>query len=209
MGWLLGSSTRTPTTVSSFTREPASHGARNPRYTAVAVENGVEKSTTSSASELWSQSRLHQHGVQPHGQCTELARDLFGSASSFRIALAHQRRHHLLDQSDLAIGGGAERPQVAWLQPEPAHLGHGLGDDQSIAVEETAGPRRHETVLLEQADLLGVDPRRVDQLVAGKAKLGRLPSECVGSGQTIGDRRERSWNLRAATRGRRRLESPV
>ena len=51
------------------------------------------------------------------------------------VASARQRRDHLLDEPDLAVGGGLERPQVAGLEAEVGQLAGGPGDHQGVAVE--------------------------------------------------------------------------
>ena len=55
---------------------------------------------------------------------------------------ARERRHDLLDQSDLTVGRGPERAQVARLDPVRRELGRGDGDGQGRLVEVAPAARR-------------------------------------------------------------------
>src|SRR5437764_14554714 len=115
MGWFPGSSTRTPTTVSSFTCTPldASNVCREPTPAPRAASNRRR-----SAAELRAQADPHEGGVQPHRQARELPGDLVRPAASLRVPLPDQGRDHLLDQSELALGAGADGPEMARLEAE-------------------------------------------------------------------------------------------
>src|SRR5690348_11518430 len=124
MGWLLGSSTRTPTTLTSFTL---------PRYpVARAADSGRE--SPRSTSEPRPQPGLDQRRVQRDRQGGDLPGDLLGAGPTLGVALPDHRGDDLLDEPDLPVGGRAERPQVAWLDAEPRELRGALGDQQRIAV---------------------------------------------------------------------------
>src|SRR5436305_5904965 len=105
IGWLEGSSTRTPTTVSSFTRHSA--GARDPNYTAAPVTEPLKL-----AAEKGAQPGLHQDRVQSHRQRPELPRDLFSATARLRISLSHKGCDDLLHEAYFTIGGCAKSPKV-------------------------------------------------------------------------------------------------
>ena len=60
--------------------------------------------------------RTHERGVQPHRQRRQLAGGLVGAGPSPPGCAAAHRRDDLLDQAGLAVGRGAERPQVPGLE---------------------------------------------------------------------------------------------
>ena len=122
IGWLEGISTRTPTTSSLHTLLRFAGSDPCSTYTGAGVRVPV---------------RSHRPSCpQPERTsvaCSRTDRPASSRAASSarsrapRVALAaHQRRDDLLDQPDLALGGGPERPQVAGAQAERGHLRDGL-----------------------------------------------------------------------------------
>ncbi len=79
--------------------------------------------------------------MQAHRQRGDLADGLLGAGRGGGVAAATQRGDDLLDQADLAVGGGFEGAQVARLEAEVGQLAGGLGDDQGVGVV-VAGARR-------------------------------------------------------------------
>src|SRR4051795_12784567 len=202
IGWLDGSSTRTPTTVSSCTAlsRPL---ADAPNYTGRAAERVLRSSP-----KLRTQSGLHERRVQLHRQRRELTGDLFRPPPGFRIALPNERRHDLLDETDFAVGRGTEGTQVSRFEPEPAHLRDGLGDDQRVAVVVAPRLRGHQPELLDQVQLLRLDARGLDELAAREPKLTRVAAERLGAWQAF-RRHKSARDLRPAAGSGRRLQAAV
>ena len=128
IGWLDGISTRTPTTSTS--RTPPPYPARR------APSVGRRRSAPGA------QTGLDQRRVQPHATAPRAR----GSASSARRRGARrrcraQRRDDLLDQADLAVGGGAGRRR-RWRgsMPYAASSPAVVRDDQRVA--RRSGRRR-------------------------------------------------------------------
>ena len=89
-----------------------------------------------------------------------------------------------LDQSDLALGRGPEGPQVARLEPEPAHRRDRLGDHQRVAVvvaRRLRASTRPKPSIWPRA--VRVEPGGVDQLLAGQPQLGGLRQEVLRARQ--------------------------
>src|SRR5689334_5541238 len=77
---------------------------------------------------------LDQRRVQPYGQRGDLRRHVLGASAGGGVAAAGERGDDLLDEPDLAVGGGLEGAQVTRLEAEVGELARGLGDDQRVAV---------------------------------------------------------------------------
>src|SRR5829696_77113 len=216
IGWFTGSSTRTPTTRSSFTLaasptpdlpdrrytvpvdgavgwvgrgapvQPPS-SARSPARVCRRPSRPAYLDGPKSAAELGAQPGPDERRVQPDRQRGELADGLLGAAARLGVALAHQRRDDLLEEADLPIRGGPVRPQVPRLDAEAGHLGGAGRDGERVPVVRPAlAATGQQAVLLELVELLGVEPGGGEQLVAGQAHLGRLRPERVRTRQRLG-----------------------
>ena len=73
------------------------------------------------------------------------------------VALAEERRHHLLDQPELPVDGVAEQPQVPGLDPEAGEVGDQLGDGQALLVVVEGTPHHQG---LDQPEALEEPPPR-------------------------------------------------
>ena len=77
--------------------------------------------------------RLDQRGVQPDRQRAELGRPSRRPGPALLVALPGQRADDLLDQPDLAVGRGLERPDVPRLEPERGELRDRLATTKASA----------------------------------------------------------------------------
>src|SRR5690606_5890161 len=126
----------------------------------------------------------NQDGVQPDSQRGE-RRQVRGGAGLG----TGRRRYDLVEQTDLAVGGGAEAAQVTRLETELGQLPHEGGDHQVVRL--VVALVRATSDQLELLDLLQgllVDAGRVQQLLAahpgeiGRASCReRVPSTAVDS----------------------------
>ena len=108
--------------------------------------------------------------MQAYGQRRQLAHDLVGAGTGFRIALAPQWCHDLFDQTDLAVSSGLDSTQMAGLDAVTGHLGNGARDDQRVAVEvSSAGLGGDQPELLELGEGLLVDACSIDQFRSRQA----------------------------------------
>ena len=128
-----------------------------------------------------------------------------------------QRRDHLLDQADLAVGGGLERPQVTRLEPEPRELGEPRVAIASaslvvVAVRPRARPARTAPA---RPAARSVDPGGLEQLVARqpqrRRRRGRTPPRSARRRRAAGRRRRAgaAGSVRGGSaRGRSRRGGP-
>src|SRR5664280_3565749 len=124
---------------------------------------------------------------------------LVSPSPSCRVALTDERRHHLLEQGRLALGGDPERAQVPRLQTESAHLGHRLGHDQGVAVVVVAPlAARQQAVLLQLLELDPAEPRGGPRIPAGLADADGLPAAEAVARDLTEERRSRTELLTAA-----------
>ena len=112
-----------------------------------------------------------------------------GSSARPRAAASRprgERRDDLLDQADLAVGGGLEGAQVARLEAEVGELARGLRDHEGVAVVVAgAGARRDQAVLLELGEQLLGDVGDLEQLAAREPQVARAP-ERLRARQPVG-----------------------
>src|SRR4051794_7091090 len=137
IGWLPGSSTRTPTTRSSCTvRLPQLRPGEGTWWSrggtvdwSGAPPGGPEQvhRTPESRAEEVPESCVEQSAVQLPGQGGELTQLLGGARPRLLRAGPQHRRDQLLDQSRLALDAGAVDPQVPRLQAVPGQAGGGAG----------------------------------------------------------------------------------
>src|SRR5207248_6728772 len=135
IGWLLGSPTRTPTTLSSRTAASVSSLAPAPsllpRYTcgSPCAVCGPGRIAGSLVPQRVPQTDAYQGRVQLLGQRGQLADQLRGAGPGRGRGLPGHRRDQLGEQSHFAIRGGPVRAQVPRLQPVlgelRGHPGHG------------------------------------------------------------------------------------
>src|SRR6478752_7558085 len=127
MGWLPGSSTRTPTTRSSCTvRLPGRRSVDRSQASGGGLADDVH-GTPDSGSEQFPQARLEQCGVQLRGQRGELPELLRGPRPGLLRAGPEDRRDELLDQAGLPLDTGPVDPEVARLDAVPGEAGGGPG----------------------------------------------------------------------------------
>ena len=99
--------------------------------------------------------------MQPHRQRRDLADGLLGAGLGGGVAAALEGRDDLLDQADLAVGGGLERAQVPRLEAEVGELARGRGDHQRVGVVVAGAVRAaDQAVLLELVEQLARRSRR-------------------------------------------------
>src|SRR4051794_23297097 len=126
IGCWLGSSTRTPTTLTS--ERPVSLPSGRPgssngssyrggvRFSSLPLPPSIEP--VGSAPQTGPEPRSDERRVQLDRQCRELPDDLVRVGPRLRVALPDERCHDLLDQPDLPVRRGLEGPQVPRLDAE-------------------------------------------------------------------------------------------
>src|SRR4051794_12682810 len=168
IGWLLGSSTRTPTTFSSRTAAPfvsptspcTVHAAGPSRCFAL-------------PSERLPQPDADQRRVQPLGQRGELAHRLVGAVAGGRATAAVKRRHQLREQAGLPVGGHPVGAQVPGLQAE---LGQRRGRRQDVHSRRGVPAARlgaEHAVLLQVVERLRTGTGTGQQLGPAEPLVGR------------------------------------
>ncbi len=104
--------------------------------------------------------------MQPEGEIGDLPGCPGGRVPGPGVALAQLRRHHLLDQIGVPVGGLLDRPQVPGLHSVLAQRGHRPGHGQRLRPVLPSDPA-DQAVGLELSQLLIADPRRFQQLAPG------------------------------------------
>ena len=105
---------------------------------------------------------VDESGVQARGQPRDLAGGLLAAAACLGTALPQHGGNDLFDQTDLALGGAADRAQVPGLEPERGELSRGTGDQQRVGVEGRS-PSRDQSVRLEIGEQVVGDAGRLEQ----------------------------------------------
>jgi len=104
-------------------------------------------------------------------------------------ALAQLRRHHLLDQVGLPVGGRPHRPQVPGLHAVLAQRGHRPGHGERVRAVLPADAA-DQAVILELGQFRVTDARRLQQLAPGHVgRRPRGPVRVVAGGGRGGARR--------------------
>ena len=159
MGWLVGISTRTPRTSSSLTPQPysLSRAARPARTSA-----GVQGDAQTRAAAAW--------GPPP-------------PAPRPAAAAPAQRAGHLLHEADLAVGGGAEGPQVARLDAVRRQRAGGPGDGEGrlAVVPGGVGPQQPERRQLGEGRPRRARPASRSSAAVSRSEDARVRSRAVGS----------------------------
>jgi hypothetical protein len=105
--------------------------------------------------------------VQPQGEIRDLPGGQRRRVPGPGAALAQLRRHHLLDQVGLPVGGGLDGAQVTGLHPVLAERGDGPGDRERFRAVLPADPA-DQAIVFELGQLLLVDSGRLEQLTPGQ-----------------------------------------
>jgi hypothetical protein len=122
--------------------------------------------------------------VQPQGEVRDLPGCPGGRVPRAGPALAQLRRHHLLDQVGLPVGGGLDRAQVPGLDAVLAKRGHHAGHREGIRPVLPADPA-DQAVVLQLGQLRLGDARGVEQLAAGHLAGHPAGTGDLGSGLPV------------------------
>ncbi len=133
-----------------------------------------------------------QRGSHRLPQRRQLVRPVHRPLTGFGVPLPQERDHHLLDQTQFAVGGVAIEAQVAWLYPEGPEGRGEVGDGEGILVVGLDAGHRHafqEAEPLEPGHLLERQAARGAQLFGrqtgtrddarGRGRRARTPAAPV------------------------------